>query len=257
MGIGGLWPLIKKKGYDPVVRYQSTEPSFAYKYRVDILGTFFPIIRNAYLFHSRATAHTILEREIEKLGNRSNLVLYVDGSPCIEKIYTLLHREDLRSKSLNQAQKHIDDLHSRIESGLRVRNQHFRNINKHLRKSFYWNLDARQDFIKFMSNKNWSIVACSTEADLSIAQDYVSGDIVISKDSDMLIYEKIQTIYRPISKGRFLVYEMQYVLIALGLNRAQLTILGIVSKNDYNSNIPTMGPVTNYGVVKLLDGEGM
>ncbi|KAF9139002.1 hypothetical protein BGX20_007698, partial [Mortierella sp. AD010] len=39
----------------------------------------------------------------------------------------------------------------------------------------------------------------------------------------------------------------------LGLDRVKLTVLGVVSKNDYNSNIPLLGSETNFGIIKSLN----
>ncbi|KAI8600553.1 hypothetical protein EDD21DRAFT_430910, partial [Dissophora ornata] len=80
-----------------------------------------------------------------------------------------------------------------------------------------------------------------------------SGDIVISKDSDTLVYKSISTIWRPISRKRLIVYEIPDVLAALGISRTRLTVLGIVSRNDCNCNIPSLGSETNVSVVTTSD----
>ncbi|KAI7819291.1 hypothetical protein BC939DRAFT_265475 [Gamsiella multidivaricata] len=79
--------------------------------------------------------------------------------------------------------------------------------------------------------------------------------VVISQDSDMLVYERISTVWRPISRGQILVYDVSGILATLGVNRTLLTVLGVVSKNDYNANIPTLGCVGNFSIIKVLDGE--
>ncbi|KAI1292410.1 hypothetical protein EDD11_008779, partial [Mortierella claussenii] len=69
----------------------------------------------------------------------------------------------------------------------------------------------------------------------------------------MLAYNTIKTIWRPLSKRRhFLLYDVEEVLKCLGISRAHLTVLCIVSKNDYNNNLSLMGVITNYKVVKSL-----
>ncbi|KAF9920167.1 hypothetical protein FBU30_010048, partial [Linnemannia zychae] len=52
-----------------------------------------------------------------------------------------------------------------------------------------------------------------------------------------------------------LVYHLPDVLTAIGINRVQLTVLGIVSTNDYNSNVPSLGAESNFGIIKQLHGE--
>lgn len=251
MGVLGLWPFLRKKGYDPFIHCLPN--SFA---RVDILGTFFSTIRYAYTSHNLERAHLILEREIDKYFDRKSSSLYLDGLPCVEKITTLIHREEIRAKALDNAEKFISILDQKVDENLRVRKWLFSTIHKYLRNSFYWTLDARKSFEIYMRNKGWAITICSTEADLAIALDCVPTDIVVSRDSDMLIYESVHTIWRPISKGRFLVYDLPKVLEALGINRVQLTLLGVVSKNDYSNNIHGLGAESNFGIIKRLKGEG-
>ncbi|KAF9992647.1 hypothetical protein BGZ80_008459, partial [Entomortierella chlamydospora] len=52
-------------------------------------------------------------------------------------------------------------------------------------------------------------------------------------------------------------YKIDEVLAALGgISRKKLTVLGIVSHNDYNKNIYGLGCATNFGIIKSLpDGE--
>lgn len=69
----------------------------------------------------------------------------------------------------------------------------------------------------------------------------------------MLIYDTVVTIWRPLSRGRYLVYELAEVLSHLSLSRSKLTTLGIVSKNDYSSNLERLGVITNHKIVKSLE----
>ncbi|KAF8921780.1 hypothetical protein BGZ58_003858, partial [Dissophora ornata] len=260
MGIEGLWTFLRKKGYEPVLRYRSSylsPSSIGHNpaIRVDILGSFYVTVRHAYSSCSIDDAHCIVEREILKLGTQADLVLYVDGLHSEEKGPTQVHREDLRRKALERAEKHLCELEGRVDRKLRVRRHHFNNINKNLRSAFYWSMDARQAFAKYMREKEWNVVECLTEADLTIGLECKPGDIVVSRDSDMLMYMCVETIWRPISRDRFLVYDVASVLATLRFSRVQFTVLGIVSKNDYNHNIPSLGSATNYKIIKDLGGE--
>lgn len=46
------------------------------------------------------------------------------------------------------------------------------------------------------------------------------------------------------------------LLPTLGLSRAQLAALAVVSRNDYNRNIHSLGPGTNSSIVKSIDHAG-
>src|SRR5690554_7386677 len=81
--------------------------------------------------------------------------------------------------------------------------------------------EDRQAFATYLRHAGWSVVECQTEADIKVARDFMPGDIVLSRDSDMLMYESISTVWRPISAGRILVYDEPSALAALGINRTR------------------------------------
>ncbi|KAI8599561.1 hypothetical protein EDD21DRAFT_379506 [Dissophora ornata] len=55
--------------------------------------------------------------------------------------------------------------------------------------------------------------------------------------------------------GRFLVYNVQDILASLKITRTQLTVLGDVSRSDYNRNIYSLGSATNFSIIKTLQGD--
>jgi len=107
-------------------------------------------------------------------------------------------------------------------------------------------MESRDSMVKFVE----------TEADLAITKEATPQDIIISADSDMLGYTTIQTLWRPASCSVILEYSRAVLLSTLGLSRAQLTALAVVSRNDYNRNIPSLGPATNSSIVKSIDHAG-
>ena len=88
-----------------------------------------------------------------------------------------------------------------------------------------------------MRHCGWTVDVCETEADLAMAQDAQPDDIIISKDSDMMAYQSVKTLWRPVSNNLILVYKLPDVLATLGITRTQLTALAVVSRNDYHKNI--------------------
>lgn len=259
MGILGLWPFLKKMNFEETLYSQlPTLPSAATNdtppptIRVDVLATFFSPIRHIYTTHSLTIAHTILEQDISSSGITKNSVLYLDGPTPIEKQATTATREQRRARALEHAQTSMTDLEQRVLGQSRVRKRQFRTLNKHIRAAFYWPLDARKDFARYMCTRGWNVLVCPSEADIAIADACQSNDVVVSTDSDMLAYNTIKIIWRPISRRRFLVYDVEHVLQCLGLTRAHLTVLCIVSKNDYTPNLALMGVLTNFKIVKDL-----
>ncbi|KAG0272621.1 hypothetical protein BGZ97_010942, partial [Linnemannia gamsii] len=73
----------------------------------------------------------------------------------------------------------------------------------------------------------------------------------------MAAYENVETIYRPLSRKRFLKYKMAVVTKHLELSRKQLTALCCVSKNDYTTNLTQMGIKTNYGIMKTITDDDL
>ena len=182
-------------------------------------------------------AHAVAELKLRELADPSNGILYLDGSPIAEKMLTNQGREDKREKALKAADKCTTQLMARVTEKLRVRKQQFHKIRKHLDRSFYWSVASLQAFAQYCRSKGWTVIECTTEADIRIANDCGTHDVVISTDSDMLVYKTASRIWRPISKGRFLQYKVSEVLDSLQITRTQLTALGIVSRNDYNRNV--------------------
>ncbi len=264
MGIKQLFPYLKKKGYEPDLRHTlplastATDQPHPPICRVDVLGTYFLTIRYAYIRHPPQTAHQIVEKEISKLGDdKSRLILYVDGEQAMEKQATHDAREATRTTAKAEAQKLLSELEDRVKQDLVVRKWRFVNINKAINKSFYWNLDDKASFCQHMAQRGWTVRTAATEADVAIARETQPGDVVVSRDSDMLVYGRICTLYRPVSRGRFLVYNTQEVAASLNLTRTQLTVLGAVSHNDYNRNVSSLGMSTNHKLIKELSEAGM
>ncbi|KAF9271711.1 hypothetical protein BGZ74_005720, partial [Mortierella antarctica] len=162
-------------------------------------------------------AHEILEEYARRFGTKDILILYIDGAQAIEKSET---------------------------------------AKTNLTTTFYWTLTMREAFIHYMQEAGWKVWMCETEVDLAIAQDCEPDDIVISANSDMLVYSTISTLWHPVSRGIFLVYELEDVCHTLSFTKAQLTALAVVSKNDYGKNIYSLGLATNYSIIKSIQGKG-
>jgi hypothetical protein len=214
------------------------------------------VIRNAYSNNPLDQAHRILERHLMRFGTKANLIPYVDGGQALEKQHAAKIRKAVRDKAVVRCKRSLDELKQRLDNNLRVRKRHFTDVRTSLASTFYWSLPARQAFIEYMVQAGWTVRLCVTEADLAIALDYQPGDVVISADSDMLAYTSIFTLWRPISKNLLLVYQLADIRRELELSSAQLTALAVVSSNDYNKNIFSLGPATNYSVIKSLEKNG-
>jgi hypothetical protein len=135
----------------------------------------------------------------------------------------------------------------------------FKNVDKNLRGGFTWSFQDREDFVDFLVGQQLDARLCRTEADTAIAADCQPVDIVLSQDSDFFAYDSVKIIWRPVGKRdeiKVLEYNKMTVLAKTGLSTTKFTALACVSSNDYNKNIPSLGIVTNYNVIKDLPDAG-
>ncbi|KAF9898513.1 hypothetical protein BX616_003918 [Lobosporangium transversale] len=195
MGIVGLWPFVRNKGYEadvysPFLTSKLNDNTISGIHRVDIMASFYSTIRFAYTNHPPDIAHTILESKITSYGIPRSSWLYLDGIAPKEKLMKYRKRMLDREIASQKAQETLKILESIIKE-------------------------------RPQSPKGWNIKECPYEADTAIADETMPGDVVISADGDI----------------------------------DQLTVLCIISSNDYNRNVPTLGLVTNFKIVKSLTPE--
>lgn len=258
MGIVGLFLQIRKKQYRPQilhnVKHHST--SNGAKVRVDLLGAFYSTVRWAYITHPVDKAQEHVHHKLEKTFDKANAIIYVDGVPPVEKQDEHRKRKERRRASLTKAGKYAEVLMERVNKQLRVRKHHFQSVRKNLYRAFHLDLSDTIALACYLRSMGWEVIECETEADVQIARDCMLGDFVVSGDSDLLIYNSVQKVWRPISGGRFLEYVVDDILDTFGLSRHQWIALGIVSRNDYNSNIYGLGWVSNFGIIKKISTSG-
>ncbi|GJJ71545.1 hypothetical protein EMPS_04256 [Entomortierella parvispora] len=256
MGVPFLWPFVKKKGYFPDVLsncpQHSRPPNTTF--HVDILGSMYPLIRRTFLKHDPVMANSIFEMKLRSLKfPPATTLLYMDGPSPEEKRATRALREARCSTSLTKADSLLHEMEDMFRQKKKLKKQQFRKLNKGLNAAFYLSADLRESLAQFLIAKGWSVIQCPSEADIQIALNCRTEDIVVSGDSDSLVHlSSITTIWRPLARGGYLEYDVPKLLIHLQLTRAGLTALGVVCRNDYSCNLKQMGIVTNYEVLQSL-----
>ncbi|KAG0020284.1 Elongation of fatty acids protein 2 [Podila clonocystis] len=257
MGVDGLWPWMATKGYSPskIILGFTKLPVHGRKRRVDLAGGYYPTLRWAYGSNTMDKAHVAVERELRRLGNQNDIVIYIDGTPPVEKRKTHAERAERRAKALDKAENAISELYHRINSDQHVTKAHFDTADRHLAGSFLWAPEAKESLAKYLRRNKWEVIECDMEADVQIARECQPDDIVVSRDSDFLGYSTVKTIWRLMGKSHILEYNVDSLLAASKLTRAQLTVLCIVSHNDYSDNLYGLGSETNYKIVKNLQEQ--
>lgn len=254
MGIKNFWAFVKDKGYSPeeIPNPPTTLPDPASKVRLDFGSVFRPNT-------DTKNAPAIFLQRIQQLHPIENIVVYIDGERCKEKAQTHSKREEVRCSALAKAENCLAEFEERLNSNKRVRKSLLWRINKNLKRGFHWTLDDRYYFHQYLVANNVETVFCSTEADVQIAADCQPYDIVVSSDSDMMIYSTVRILWRSARiKGhrRWVVYNKEDVLKTLQLSDIQLLSLGILSGNDYNNNINGLAIFNNYKLVKAIAQTG-
>ncbi|KAF9344098.1 Rad2 nuclease [Mortierella sp. AD094] len=102
-----------------------------------------------------------------------------------------------------------------------------------------------------MRRHGWTVEEYPFEADVAIAAACEHDDIVVTPDSDYMAYQSVRTIIRPF-KGKFLEYKIPRVMEYLGISRDRLTAFCVVSANDYNRNVTSLGPASSLKIIKTL-----
>lgn len=258
MGVEGLYSSLDKRGLGPkpadIPTYLATNS--IRRIHLDLLGSFGYEVVQRVLKCRRTNGSVfqtgvILGREIHELFGTSNIIIHIDGRQCEEKKKARDQREATRNKEYASLDQILSTMQTFSNRGTWTPQKVMRKINAGLKKVYQLSIDDKVEIGAGLSEAGFGICRCSTEADVCIGHTLNIGQqdiIAISGDSDLLIYDSISTVIRPIPKMRrvFAIYEKQDVLQTLGLATSKhLLLLGIVSNNDYNANAPGLGPVKN------------
>ncbi|TPX47628.1 hypothetical protein SeMB42_g00420 [Synchytrium endobioticum] len=81
-------------------------------------------------------------------------------------------------------------------------------------------------------------------------------DIVVSGDSDVFCYKNVKTTRH---RGQYVesVLDKSLALRKMRLNADDLVVLAVVSRNDYESNIPGKAVVTNVKISQKIKEKGV
>lgn len=257
MGVLKLWPLVKEQGYIAHLKPFPTIPPLNTVYHIDILGSFFSVIRRCFLDPDTTVACDKFEEHLISCRfPKSKTILHMDGPSPDEESATNINRQSKRDKALTKGNKLLTNMEATIRNQGRLKKQQFKTVNKAIVDSFYFTHELRQVLVRHLRASGWIVCGCLSEADTCIGVSCKKDDIVITRDSDALIYSNINTIWRPFGRDRYLVYHVADLLRQLELSRTGLTTLGIVTQNDYGTGVYRMGIEENFKVVRALETIG-
>ncbi|KAG0033890.1 hypothetical protein BGZ83_004246, partial [Gryganskiella cystojenkinii] len=224
-------------------------------FRFDTQASFYSFLRSCYGFKSatnpeigHAKVAAFLEDLLGNNDNNKNIsVFYFDGNACFEKQLTSEKRHQEQQDALINADMLVTAIEKLSQQDQHISKTRFRKAFEKLSASFNLPIEIKKDLVQYLVDRGFKAKLCRFEADPEIAAECNPQDIVVTKDSDLFGYATVCSILKPISRGRYLMYNLQNVMRAMELNRTQLTLFAIVSTNDYDKSVPGLGPVKNHG----------
>ncbi|KAG0314740.1 hypothetical protein BGZ99_007883, partial [Dissophora globulifera] len=192
----------------------------------------------------------VLDGVLSNTFNKGLTTLHVDGLASEQKRQE--HRK--RNQSLK---KSMDSLKSKVDSpATKPRKQHFRTCRNLYRLPRHI---LCHDVLSVLEELGWSVHHCTHQADTCLAgvcQDNAFDSIIIvTSDSDLMVYEGVQSLMMPVGRSReLMMFHKRKLLQHLGLPSEQHLLLAcVVTSNDYFNNIPYFGLLTNCEVIRDID----
>jgi hypothetical protein len=255
MGVKATHSFLKKKGLSFTPTDYPTIQSY-HTLHVDLLGSFYPLFIDSFFKHEPKVAAKFVLDRLQTLLPIQKTILYMDGNRTVEKNATAQRRLNVQVRDSKKLESLLFAAKTKASKGQRVSVSQIDAITRLSRRTFRFINDMKQTFIDTASALGWNIVTCRGEADVHIGSiGMTDEDAVVSGDSDLLFYQNIPNVIRPLAGNQMMLYKKSAILQALNLSAVQWTSIGIVSGNDYDSNIKGFGIATNYGVIRKLDGE--
>ncbi|KAG9072301.1 hypothetical protein KI688_000070 [Linnemannia hyalina] len=197
----------------------------------------------------RAVGH-VLDDILSKEFDKELTIIHVDGSPSEQKRGE--HRQ--RNATLKRA---LDKLQTKVSGSTRSTKQLFKTCKNNYRLP---RGSLEQDILPVLREKGWWIHLCPYQADTCLSrvcQDAPDPDsvMIVTSDSDLIVYEGIRHIMMPVGKTRELqLFDKTKLLDRLDLPSEQhLLLVCIVTSNDYVKNLPYFGLHKNCDIIRDFD----
>jgi len=231
-------------------------------------------------------AKKIFDDTLDLFPQSQSITFHMDG-------YTKESEHSRRAKKRKVARQHASNnliaLEKKFEGGKWTSKALPDKLYRDLRKTYRLSNAQKQAFCEVMEEYSRAridlssdpllnatritrVCLCSTEADTCMAfcclesdgseeppadlsDDLKDRTVVVTKDSDLIMYYEVKTVFRPNPAGSyFFRYRKDAVKQALEFTEdSQLTALAIVSKNDYSFNFAGFGLRRNGNIIRDFD----
>ncbi|KAF9342687.1 hypothetical protein BGX34_007802, partial [Mortierella sp. NVP85] len=146
---------------------------------------------------------------LSEIMDKSNTVIYVDGQDTKEKQATSDDRKARRQKAKAKATAALDKLECILDQQRLPGKQLHVEIKKSIGGAFHLSQHDRLQLADYLEQQGWTVKVATTEADVEIAKDCGPLDVVLTKDSDALIYDNISTVWRLVGKEKVQCYNTE------------------------------------------------
>ena len=263
MGVHGLFPFLKKKKvpythYHSFEDFTSTMANQEFQTYVDFSACFFNYITTQLAISTLPwKIDQIIEFIVSIIKEIPRVVVVFDGpGRSIEKWNTSKARVQKTKSDLEMLKNAITQCSS--SNPINISRSKWRWLNKKLKSCRMLPANVIESIKDVLSARSITIETAPMEADVLIASK--ENAHVLTTDSDYLIHENVVALHRFrlsnfSKKITILSTERNSILKKLGIPSQTLTALGIVSRNDYDTNVAGFGLVRNFEKLKPLNGN--
>ncbi|KAG9073275.1 hypothetical protein KI688_001067 [Linnemannia hyalina] len=198
--------------------------------------------------HIGQVIHDILMKKV----SQGRTTIHADGPRSVEKEHAHQKRDrDLTTRMRKLMEDYDED---KIKGTKR--------LYRRLKSVYRAPPDAARQVLDALQNLGWTICRCPHQADCCIARCLNNAvkpeDVrIITKDSDLLVYEASTSITIPVG-SQWKTFQKQDLMDRHQLpTPAHLLLLGILTTNDYTDGVPYYGLVSNADIVRTFTLDGL
>lgn len=202
----------------------------------------------------RAVAY-VLDAVLSKILAKDQTVIHIDGLPSEQKRAEHQRRNSAVGRTLLKLQEDAKKPNAKPTRSLLRRCKNVYRTPRSVMES---------EIFPGLISLGWTLHRCQHQADTCLAQvSQQAADpsllLFITRDSDIIVYEGIDTITMPVGKAHELItVSKESILSHLDLPSDKHFLLAcLVTSNDYVRNIPYFGLLTNCEIIRSMDLSGL
>ncbi|KAK3829418.1 MAG: hypothetical protein J3Q66DRAFT_395609 [Benniella sp.] len=157
------------------------------EYSVDLQACLCSVLQRASDKPTEVSTKKI-DNDLSEVMDMANTMIYVDGQDTKEKQATSDDCKARRQKAKAKAAAALDKLEGILDQHKLPGKQLHVEIKKSIGGAFHFSQHDRLQLADYLERQDWTLKVAITEADVEIAKDCGPLDVVLTKDSDALIY---------------------------------------------------------------------